>query len=218
MMHLSKLAATATVLVLAGGVSASAAILDFTKGLPGATSGSEFGGWTLTGYYNGKEKKLNTSSDGPGAVGVLAGDNDGVGVITDEISFGTDYVTITFAEEVSLIGAYFLDLYDKVTSREVANISVGNSVGNPDASLDGYARKQGPANPEGEAGYGELLGLSLRGNQFTFFAGDWNDEYGTPDFALAGLDIAPVPLPAGMLLLPTAIGGMMLARRRKKKA
>lgn len=215
MMHLSKLAATTAVMVLAGGVSASAAILDFTKGLPGATSGTEFGGWTLTGYYNGKEKALNTSSTGPGAVGPLAGDNDGVGVITDEITFGTDYVTITFAEEVTLIGAYFLDLYNKTTTREVANISVGGSVGNVDATLSGYSVKNGGV---GESGYGELLGLSLRGTQFTFFAGDTNDDFGTPDFALAGLDIAPVPLPAGMLLLPTAIGGLMVARRRKKQA
>lgn len=218
MKHLTKLAATTATVILASGVAASAAILDFTAGTTGATSGSEFGGWSMQGYYNGEPHSLNTSTKGPGPMGPLAGDNDGAGVRTDEISFETDYVTITFAEEVTLIGAYFLDLYDKTTEREVANISVGDSVGEADASLAGYAIKSGPANPTGEAGYGELLGISLRGTQFTFFAGATNDTFGTPDFALAGLDVAPVPLPAGMLLLPTAIGGLMLARRRKKQA
>ncbi|MGL4821739.1 MAG: hypothetical protein ACRC2W_01790, partial [Plesiomonas shigelloides] len=82
MKHLSKLAATTAVVILAGSVSASAAILDFTKGFPGATSGTEFGGWSLTGYYKGKPHSLNTSDAGPGEVGSvpLAGQNGGVGV------------------------------------------------------------------------------------------------------------------------------------------
>jgi hypothetical protein len=43
---------------------------------------------------------------------------------------------------------------------------------------------------------------------FTFTAENSNDLEGDPDFALAGLEIAPIPLPAGTLPLGTAILGL----------
>lgn len=221
MRHALKMASAAAALILAGSIPASAAIIDFTKGLPGATSGTEAGGWSLAGFYNGQPHSLNNREAGPGPIGSapLAGDNDGVGVRSTEIRYGTDYITVTFAQEVRLIGAYFLDLYINPDNgdKEVANISIGDAVDAAAGSLTAVANKS-LRGAEDMYGYGELLGISLVGKQFTFFASDTNDQYGVPDFALAALDVAPVPLPAGLLLLPTAIGGLALARRRKKQA
>lgn len=49
----------------------------------------------------------------------------------------------------------------------------------------------------------------------------WNFEVGgrvLKDFYIASITVSAVPLPAGGLLLLTALGGMAVARRRRKKA
>ena len=60
------------------------------------------------------------------------------------------------------------------------------------------------------------------GRVFTFASApgeDFNDQQGDPDYALASLEIvavAPVPVPAGAILLGSALAGFAgIARRRK---
>ena len=67
-----------------------------------------------------------------------------------------------------------------------------------------------------QSGYAEVLGLSLIGQSFVFTAGSLNDTAGFADGALAAMKVAAVPLPAGGLLLLTALGGLAAVRRRKQ--
>jgi hypothetical protein len=207
----SKFSRVAGAALFAGFVAASSAssatLIDFTDSTVGVGPGPN---WVLTG----DPVAPNTNEAGPGPVGVLVGDNDGVGVIDDEITFGKESVTLTFDREVRLTAAYFLDLFiaaDKST-KEIANITVGDIVGLSDASLVATAELGVPGK---KIGYGELLGVNLRGSQFTFWASETNDMEGRPDFALAAVEISPVPLPAGALLLLTGLAGLGIARRRR---
>ena len=81
--------------------------MDFTKG-----SGSVTGSIDGIGYMIAASpgQTVNFARGGPGATGILAGDNDGIGVRDDEIG-GGEYVTITFDRNVKLTAAYFLDLF-----------------------------------------------------------------------------------------------------------
>ena len=67
------------------------------------------------------------------------------------------------------------------------------------------------------AGFAFNGDFRITGTQFTFTIGDSNDGVGLADGALAGVNVAAVPLPAGMLLLGTALGGFSFARRRQNK-
>jgi hypothetical protein len=210
-----KLTAAASAFLLAGTISASAALVDFTIGKPGTLSGTEAGGWSVTGNLT-----PNANFAGPGAIGTptLAGDNDGFGVRDDEITYPRQYVTVTFNKAVTLTGAYFLDLFitsSNTAIKEIANIARGTGIAAAEAQLEATANTA-VAGKENKFGYGSLTGMSLKGTTFSFFASSTNDGQGQPDFALAGLTVAPIPLPAGAILFGTALGGLGLMRRKRK--
>lgn len=202
------LAAAAVAGIAAG--SASAAVIDFTAS--SSTSGSIGGiGWSLTPSAGDTITFVDT--DAPGAIGGLAGANDGVGLNNDEITEGSEYLTVTFSRKVRLTSFFTLDLFKTGSDDgdpESALLFVGGSpAGSPVASLaatEVYA----------PGGFGfSSASVNLFGDTFTFAASSGNDGIGQGDFALAGVEIAPIPVPAAGLMLGAGLLGFGLMRRRR---
>ena len=202
---LTKVSGTAVAALLASTVASNAAIIDFTANSTGL-SGMLANGitWEVTASH-----AINQSEAGPGATGVLAGENDGIGVKNDEITYPTQWVKVTFSEKVSLLNAYFLDVFFGKESESGAV-----SVNGPYTGPDGEVFANVPTS-EG-VGYAVISG-PISGTEFSFFAGSGVDDK-TADVALAAIEVAAVPLPASALLLLSAVGGMGVARRKFKKA
>lgn len=211
---------------LVGGASvASASIIDFTDDdayfVQSETTASGFIDgieWTITPSVT----PLTYTKPGPGGPGIiepLAGDNDGIGIIDDELSTTestTQFVTLSFSQEVTITGVAFLDLFEAVQqdSNEVALLYAGVGTG-------GTLLEEFEAMEMFQTNFGYMAtetSAPYTGTAFTFAAALSNDNVGVADYALAGVQIAPIPLPAGALLLGTALGGLGLMRRRKAKA
>jgi hypothetical protein len=211
MSYITKIAAAAAFTVVTA-TSASALTLDFTTGaLP--FSGTEFGGWTLTFVPDNP----NANEAGPGPISLangetLAGTTDGVGIGDDELTGSKiEYAVLTFMEEVFLTNVYgldhFLNTNPDVEDQEEMRVTVGSMPGAIDAAM--------MATNTDNIGFSDLQ-TSLKGTTFTFWAGEGNDGAGKPDWALAGVTVAPIPLPASALLLLAAVGGLGVARRMKR--
>ena len=207
-MKKSILFGAAVIAMATGALPASAALIDFTDNTTGFSGSIGLISWTLTG-----SSAPNTNEGGPSSsIGVLLGDNDGVGIGDDEITYGGEYLTLNFSEQVTLTAAYYLDLFiaPEIQDFEVANITIGSAPGAADASANADDVFQNGW------GYRELTNLGLFGSSFTFWAGGGNDNRGSADFALAAVDISPVPLPAGLVLLGTALAGFGALRRKRQ--
>ena len=211
-------AATAAAMMIGG--AAQAVTLDFTTlstfdmRSSAQASGAAGAGNAFTVTGSGGKLTYNVST-GPGAVGGLAGETDGLGIRDDEVGAG-EYITVTFDKAVRLTSASFLDMFfaPQAVDQESAWVYAGTP---PEASGTIAAVDASELFRPGGAGF-QSVSFSAIGRVFSFDAGDGNDDQGIGDFALAGLtfeDIAPVPLPAGGVLLGTALLGFGLARRRK---
>ena len=202
------------------GTTAGAATIDFTDSStftfsPDAITGTAgTGTFTLTGSGD-----LTLGPDGPGPVGDLLGGNDGVGVVDDEVTFPGQSVTLTFSDAVEITGLYFLDLFQAPDLSDSEAVDVSADGGLVSASFAAQTPLLSPA-----VGFGSFDGLSIFGTSFTFSAQAGNDLAAMPDFSLAGVEfdfagvVAPIPLPAGVLLLGAALGGLGFAGRRRKSA
>ncbi len=205
--------AAAAAVALCGVSAANAALIDFTdKKVVAGISGNMLTGpgWTLTG--SPATLNLVNGPQPPGAIGPLKGQTDGIGIKDDEITYPRESLTLTFDNTVKLTGLYFLDLFFGAAGTEYAQLTV-DGVFQGSGAAQQYNPGAGNTNP----GYAAFTGLSFIGKAFTFTVGPTNDLFGNdkPDYALAGVEVSAVPLPAGALLLGTALAGVGFFRRRR---
>ena len=215
----------ATTLALAGTMTigamatANAALIDFTDNASYDISGTSGAGtvgdlsYTLSAS-GGKLTNDEMVDFDVSRIAPLLGTVDGLGIRDDEVTFPGESLTVSFTKGVQISALYFLDLFGTThADGSVSNegVTVTNGAGE---ELTFLAQTQ---NQDGTVGFGDFQNLTLSGRSFTFTPTEPNDSLGNPDFALAGIEAAAVPLPAGILLLGGALGGLGFARRRKQK-
>ncbi|MEM7709808.1 MAG: VPLPA-CTERM sorting domain-containing protein [Pseudomonadota bacterium] len=205
----------AAALTMGSTISAQAGLIDFTDpsaySIGGASgSGTSDGGIDFS--LSAVGGSFNNSEAGPGPVGPLLGAVDGLGIGDDEITNGDQSVTVSFDETVTISSLFFLDLFGELFVDGTSDEGVTVTTLEGDTS-DFMAQT---LNQDGTVGFGAFTGLGLTSTSFTFAPMPSNDAFGAPDFALAGITVAPIPLPAGILLLGGALAGLGFARRAKK--
>ena len=174
-----------------------------TSGAPAALQGTDNG-------FDGSSKAALQASSG------LKLDGDGVGVSNDEITIG-QFVTLTFSKAVKITGIHVLDLFWGEHQGEIG-FEIAKVSGDLIASLTADQRKE--VAPKTGYRFGSVDSNGFTVSSLTFRASATNlfGDDGVRDYALAAVDyeVAPIPLPAGGLLLLTALGGLAAARRRKQ--
>lgn len=235
MRSLSCLVTTLTTAVLlSAGTVAAGTLVDFTDRTiwsgqdGGATSSHSYGTFTVslsavpanrlnfTENFNGPASADFCSANG----GPLACISDGLGVVDDEISYVDNTVvppnqsaTLFFDKPMNVYGIHFLDLYECCTtiSEEEALFYFN---GDPSTTQGVGADEILSVND----GYLFYALSKAKVSSITFFEGFGNDGAGKPDFALAAVYVAPVPLPAAGVLLLCGLAGLGALGRRRKMA
>lgn len=214
-----------------GGASASSSSASGTIG--GGVSAVT---WTLTPSVTPMKYNFSAASGAPAALqgtdkgfdGTAAGkaalqassglklDGDGIGIRNDEITFG-ERVTLTFSKAVKITGIHVLDLFFGTHNGE-QGFEIANVTGDLITSLTANQRKEVAPNHGYRFGSTDSNGFTVTSLTFRASATNAFGDDGVRDYALAAVDyeIAPIPLPAGGLLLLTALGGLAAARRRKQ--
>ncbi|QIE57603.1 hypothetical protein G5B40_20405 [Pikeienuella piscinae] len=200
---------------LFGVTAASAATIDFTTADP-FTQPDVFG-VSVSVTANGGSGTATTFDGGALGSGApcqnspLACISDGIGVGDDEITGnGVQSVDVAFSGPLSVTGFHFLDLFfdPNANDQEAAQVLFNGDVvaSYTFAALEAF---------QVEGGYGFFAIAPTVATSLRFIAASGNDGVGNPDYALAGIDVSAVPLPASGLLLLFAVGGFgFLSRRR----
>ena len=134
----------------------------------------------------------------------LACDGDGIGIRNDEITelgntSAAQTITISFDNAVNVTNLFLLDLFGSEQSGEVAIID-----GSPYQAPVGNLGIAGGFFATGYTGLG-ITEIILSGNR-DFFS----------DYAVAGIEVSPVPLPGAVFLFGSALLGFVGFRRFSK--
>lgn len=214
--------AVAGAVMALGAGAASADLIDFTSASTG-TTGTLFGGsvtWNMTasGVLNNSQAFDGTATAGTTAAGLaLQTDGYGVGANDDEVTTfpngAQEWIKVSFSAPVMVNALYFLDLFisQDGSSQEVAQVSINGGfpiVTTYASQVFGYKK----------AGFAAATFAPIAVSELFFTVLSSNDNVGFADAALAGIGIAPVPLPAAGLLLLGGLGGLAAMRRRRKTA
>ena len=230
MKYAFKVASLGLAISCASIVGASASTLDFTAFPTGSaaptgrtgtiTVGSDMVTWTLT--TNGSDINYNQAYDNagpndPAHDAGLALVNDGIGITDDELTTDAgasifESLTLTFSQSVRITGLHFLDLF-LPPSPSSADTGEGAAVAWDSSSMTFFATEISGMN--GGYHFEDTLDTGIYTTALTFTVDPGNDAQGFADYSLAAIDVAPIPLPAGGLLLLGALGGLGIARRRK---
>lgn len=213
--------ALAAALMIGSGAQAATVNIDYTENtVSGLTSlGTSYSGTTGSVGWTASSagRQLYTFSSAAwtaladATAPSLAGNNSGIGVGGLEVD-EKEFLTIVFNQVVKLTGFSALLTYALGSNIEVVNVSQGASIGTVLGTATG-------TQPAASVGYAASGALELVGDTFTFFIDKANnDGRGLADFSLASISLETVPLPAGFLLMGTALGGLGFAARRKKAA
>ena len=194
--------------------AADAAIIDFTDSSVWVDGSS-------TTVVNGATVSLSSTGgpirqtlQGPGPIGPLAGLSDGLGIGDDEISFGrtpTESITVTFSKPVRVSGLFFLDLFQSRTGLDLED-AIATFSGGQVVTTDAVVT------PSNGIGFASNFFASIITTSITFTAAPGNDSLGLADFALAGIEVQPIPIPASVVMFGSALLGMGLLTRRKRAA
>ena len=204
--------AAALATCVAGGASATT-LIDFTdisKWPTGAETPTILGS---TVSVAASPDALTQNPPGPGGVsgGLLAEDTDGLGVNDDEINAPDESITVTFSGAgLNIVGFAFLDLFvaPDLSEREVALVEFDDGTV---FTFDAVSAGNG-----GFAFY-SLPGGPKNATSLTFTPASTNDKRADPDYALAAIEVAAIPVPAAGALLLTGLAGVgFLSRRRNK--
>ncbi len=210
-----------TVLAM-GAATANADLIDFTSAGTGST-GTLFGGsvsWNMisSGKLNNSQAFDGIATAATSASGLsLQTDGYGVGAKDDEITTlangEQEWIRVSFSSPVLVNALYFLDLYISKdgTSTELAMASING--GFPIVST--YATDVAGHDRPGFA-FSTFAPILVSEIFFTILSSNGNGNFA--DGALAGIGLAPVPVPAAGLLLLGGLGGLAALRRKRKAA
>jgi len=189
--------------------NAHADLIDLTSDIWSGVNGSSFslvvpgiGLVTLDAVGGNLTFNANDNSgcvNGMGA-SILACDGDGIGISNDEISSGTQSLTVTFSPPADVIDIYLLDLFNNNREQEVADITItgDGSV----YSIDGGT----------DSGGFIITGISQNNVTTITFEGIGKKS----DFALAAIDVRGVSEPGTIALFGLGLLSIGLMRRKRR--
>lgn len=198
--------------------SGNAAVIDFTSASTGH-SGTVYSGavtWTMSanGMLNNSQKYDGAYVSSAAASTGLSFQTDGYGVgkDDDEITSSArkrEVIEVSFSKPVLVNAIYFLDLFVSKNgeSREVGNASFSGGLLVSATAADVFGK--------GAPGFAAATLKPIWTTFIRFSVRDSNDMAGFADGALAGVGLAPVPVPAAGGLLLAGLGGLAALRRRR---
>lgn len=233
-----SLAAGALLAVGASGAAQAAAIIDFTDP-------TQFSNGDPTQSYNIGGTNIDVTLSSPqgvnfgtfGAVGgdcpsILACGQDGVGAGRDDEISGPgifsfilgegESLSVTFSQAVNVTALYFLDLFQGrgfFGGAETAQVELflnGSSVHSTSIDAD-------PLQGSGSVGFQSAAVGSITADVIRFTAAAGLGDGGAfifsnSDYAVAGIEVAPVPLPAALPLFAAAVGTLAVVSRRRRRS
>lgn len=221
-------AIVAGAVLLGSGSGANALLIDFTAqqwaGIGQNTQTSyfqDYPGLRVTVSAVGGNLTYNGGTDTPGPIDVLAGVGDGLGIYSDtqnsdEVDdlHGNEILTITFSQKVFSNALYLLDFFimkptgpesDPVTEQGQFSFDGGSTW----KSFSAEGVLDFGFNKIDISGYGPFTSISFKPLN--------DDDNIISDFALAGIDVSPVPEPATVLLFSAGLAGLVGFRGIRKK-